>query len=714
MRETGQAYPDIEALPRIAELFKVSLDTLMGTGMSFLQRKRKALQEARERVEGEHDFAGRRRVCEILEELAAEETTFQTSFLGEALALHEVGGIGVDTVERAREYCRAWLMKSSGDARMHYFCSILCIENSQNVERWREFVSNDFFCSCWDDLLLRRYIFSPRCSDPEQFETVKQRVVRQALWKLIMNLVLGHPDSDCNVGSLMFQALNPYETYKLALDILDLFSSGTGDNLLDLRVYVEIRMAAALFAERRDEEGFATLETILVHIEEAFEDWHNTMRRGAVSECSTLEDDIRKCLADVSFEMNRREFDRVREDSRFVALYHRVEGMDEAEMKAMMSLCGSRDNTVGKNDLVLSVLTTDGVSRKAVIHNIQKRGENGAHPDEQAFIDALRDAGDTEIRYIVCQLQSGDFDFPSYFFRKKLLELNPANGEAKMLLNGAFRYIVKTVNETTPQKKKTGEAGVMSESYLKLARAVIRRILPQTGINYPTFKYQYENAEVAETKMYRRGFDIRFRMKAGVPAVGAEGQREYGTVSAQIPGLAYGMGFILWVKDGMIQSLEGYSYEEDLPEIVERYTLHDDKRMKAHVCRAEFLVAGDFDPEWLEETLGIVGMRRFKKGEFNPIAQAPYALSVVTLGWAEEFGADINVNNVIRKALRDILPLADKLAEIRVGRDIHYSLSLKSRIERDFPESAPRMSLAPDIIEFLNVTQTRHELDIIP
>lgn len=283
-----------------------------------------------------------------------------------------------------------------------------------------------------------------------------------------------------------------------------------------------------------------------------------------------------------------------------------------------------------------------------------------------------------------------------------------------MLLNGAFRYIVKTINDTAPPKKKAGDAGTMNESYLKLARAVIRKILPQTGIDYPTFKYQYENAEVVETKMYRRGFDIRFRMKKGIPAVGAEGQRTYGTVSAQIPELAYGMGFILWVKDGMIQSLEGYSYEEDLPEIVEKYTLHDDERLKAHICRAEFLVTGDFAPEWLEKTLEIEGTRRFKKGEINPITQTPNSFSAVILGWAEEFGADIDVNNVIRKALRYILPLADKLAVLRVEREMYYTLSLKSRIERDFPESAPHLSLAPDIIEFLNVTQTRHELDIIP
>ena len=713
--ENGQAYPDIEMLPRIAEMFRVSMDTLMGTGPSFLQRKRKELREAREQVKGAQDYAGRRRVCEILEELAAEGSS-QTEFLKEALSLHQIGGVGVDVVERARAYCRELLAKSSGDDRIRHLTTILCIEDSQNVERWREFVSNDSFCSCWDDLLLRRYTLGNK--QLEQFESTRQRVVHETLWKLVCNLTSGRPDPNCRVGSYLFQSLEPYETYRLAMDMIDLFALKEEDILLDMRLYVEIRMAAALFAKGRDEEGFATVETIMAHLE-MFEGLYNTVRRESVGvfskfERSTSELEIRRCLDDIGFQLKRREFDRVREDSRFAALYRRVEGIDEAEMDAMMSLCGSYHNTIGKNDLLLSVLTADGRSHRNVIRNTQRREKNGAHPDEQALIDTLRDAGNTEIRYIVCQLRNGGFDIPSYFFRKKLQELNPANDKAKILLKGAFRYIVKTLRDTEPPRKEGDNKRTMNESYLQLAHAVIRRILPETGTDYPTFKYQYENAEVAEAKLYRRGFDIRFRLKEGVPAVEVEGERTYGTVSAQIPGLMRGMGFVLWVKNGMIQSLEGYSYEEDLPEIAEEYTLHYGNHMKVHICRAEFLAVGDFDPEWLEETLGIFGKQRFKKGELDPITQEPCSISVVSLGWAEEFGADINANNVIRKALRDVLPLADKLAMIRVGRDIHYSLSLKIRIERDHPESAPDMSLAPDVIAFLNATRTHHELSMIP
>jgi hypothetical protein len=35
----------------------------------------------------------------------------------------------------------------------------------------------------------------------------------------------------------------------------------------------------------------------------------------------------------------------------------------------------------------------------------------------------------------------------------------------------------------------------------------------------------------------------------------------------RIDGLRHGMGFILWLKDGYLELLEGYSYEESTVEI---------------------------------------------------------------------------------------------------------------------------------------------------
>lgn len=324
--ETGQAYPDIEMLPRIADFFDLSIDELLGVGMSFAARKKQQLDEVRSKVKGENDFHNRRRVCSILEELAANGDC-QIKFFREALSLYHLGGIGIESVERAREYCREMLSKCAGDERIRNLQNILLIEEEQNVERWREFVSNDSFLACWDDLLLWRYAYGTK--HQERWEQTRQNIVHASLWKLIQSLICGVPDHSQKAGSFIFHTLNPYENYKAALETLDLFSHEEGDVYLDLRIYVEIRMAAVLFGTGQDAAGFATLERLTSHIR-TFEKLKNKMRRGSVSFLSEIERftsgiDIKNCISDVCLELRRAEFNCARHDARFLHFSEMVE-----------------------------------------------------------------------------------------------------------------------------------------------------------------------------------------------------------------------------------------------------------------------------------------------------------------------------------------------------------------------------------------------------
>jgi len=47
----------------------------------------------------------------------------------------------------------------------------------------------------------------------------------------------------------------------------------------------------------------------------------------------------------------------------------------------------------------------------------------------------------------------------------------------------------------------------------------------------------------------------------------------FGDVQAEIQGLAHGAGFILFVSNGYLEMLEGYSYEEPWPNTVDKYAL---------------------------------------------------------------------------------------------------------------------------------------------
>lgn len=54
-------------------------------------------------------------------------------------------------------------------------------------------------------------------------------------------------------------------------------------------------------------------------------------------------------------------------------------------------------------------------------------------------------------------------------------------------------------------------------------------------------------------------------MPPDVPRVSAASDFELGDVDARIDGLEYGAGFLLFVRNGYMTMLEGYSYEKPWP-----------------------------------------------------------------------------------------------------------------------------------------------------
>ena len=48
---------------------------------------------------------------------------------------------------------------------------------------------------------------------------------------------------------------------------------------------------------------------------------------------------------------------------------------------------------------------------------------------------------------------------------------------------------------------------------------------------------------------------------------------KFGDVIAEIPGLSGGAGFLLYIENGILDVLEGYSYDEPWPTSTEGFTL---------------------------------------------------------------------------------------------------------------------------------------------
>lgn len=76
---------------------------------------------------------------------------------------------------------------------------------------------------------------------------------------------------------------------------------------------------------------------------------------------------------------------------------------------------------------------------------------------------------------------------------------------------------------------------------------------------------QFEHAIVRDRTMTGHGFYLTFIIDSEVSKLPKQLQN-IGNVSAEISGLKHGAGFNLYIKDGIVDHLEGYCYEDQWPD----------------------------------------------------------------------------------------------------------------------------------------------------
>jgi hypothetical protein len=80
-------------------------------------------------------------------------------------------------------------------------------------------------------------------------------------------------------------------------------------------------------------------------------------------------------------------------------------------------------------------------------------------------------------------------------------------------------------------------------------------------------------ARLASREYTGAGFHCSFEVPADAPRVSAMSDFELGDVDASIDGLEHGAGFLLFVRNGRMTMLEGYSYEEPWPADLRNFKL---------------------------------------------------------------------------------------------------------------------------------------------
>jgi len=70
------------------------------------------------------------------------------------------------------------------------------------------------------------------------------------------------------------------------------------------------------------------------------------------------------------------------------------------------------------------------------------------------------------------------------------------------------------------------------------------------------------------------GFVTRFSVRSDAPRLTSRPSFRIGDVAAEVNDLKHGAGFLLGVKDGALDSLEGYSYDEPWPKNIHTFRLY--------------------------------------------------------------------------------------------------------------------------------------------
>jgi hypothetical protein len=93
-----------------------------------------------------------------------------------------------------------------------------------------------------------------------------------------------------------------------------------------------------------------------------------------------------------------------------------------------------------------------------------------------------------------------------------------------------------------------------------LERAVLLAIVEQATEVSPLLGLQVDSARVVKRENTGAGFYTTFDVSSSEAMDGVKSP--LGDVGATVNGLEHGMGFLLWIEDGRVGQLEGYSYDE--------------------------------------------------------------------------------------------------------------------------------------------------------
>jgi hypothetical protein len=103
--------------------------------------------------------------------------------------------------------------------------------------------------------------------------------------------------------------------------------------------------------------------------------------------------------------------------------------------------------------------------------------------------------------------------------------------------------------------------------------AVLAKLLAGDHPVLAALRSQAERARLVSRDYTGAGFYCSFEVPADVPTLSQHSDFEFGDVNATVNGLKHGAGFVIFVRGGRLDTLEGYSYDESWPDVVGDFEL---------------------------------------------------------------------------------------------------------------------------------------------
>lgn len=110
----------------------------------------------------------------------------------------------------------------------------------------------------------------------------------------------------------------------------------------------------------------------------------------------------------------------------------------------------------------------------------------------------------------------------------------------------------------------------------ELEGAVLDKLLDGEHLDLEILRAQVKALVVEKREMTGVGFYTHLSVPSSIERLPRKASFQIKDVTAHIPGLKNGAGFILFVNDGAVDFLEGFTYDEAWPDQVRKFELEYD------------------------------------------------------------------------------------------------------------------------------------------